>query len=105
MPILEYYACLAATNSTSDSFAGQTGSRQEIIDGGMCSQVACAFHIKYLYSRALVFTSESGTKSWCGSAAGMDTQRKSLLDGCDEDWEFSADLPEWNNYPRYRNKA
>ncbi|GFO00975.1 hypothetical protein PoB_002748000 [Plakobranchus ocellatus] len=30
----------------------------------------------------LVFTSESGTKSWCGSAASMNTQRKSLLDGC-----------------------
>ncbi|GFN82622.1 reverse transcriptase [Plakobranchus ocellatus] len=43
---------------------------------------------------ALVFTSEGGRKSWCGSAIGMDTQRKSLLDGCD-DKEFSADLPEW----------
>ncbi|GFN74305.1 reverse transcriptase [Plakobranchus ocellatus] len=26
------------------------------------------------------FTTEGGTKSFCGSAAGMDTQRKSLLD-------------------------
>ncbi|GFN78158.1 hypothetical protein PoB_000466400 [Plakobranchus ocellatus] len=43
-----------------------------------------------IWARALVFISEGGTKSWRGSAAGMDTQRKSLLGGCD-DWEFSAD--------------
>ncbi|GFN73600.1 reverse transcriptase [Plakobranchus ocellatus] len=42
-------------------------------------------------ARALVFTSEGGTKSWRGSAVSMDTQRKSLQDGCD-DYEFSADL-------------
>ncbi|GFN73808.1 reverse transcriptase [Plakobranchus ocellatus] len=32
-------------------------------------------------------------------AIGMDTQRKSLLDGCDN-WEFSANLPEWNKHPK-----
>ncbi|GFO20633.1 polyprotein [Plakobranchus ocellatus] len=42
-------------------------------------------------ARALVFTSEGGTKSRRGSATGMDTQRKSLQDRCD-DYEFSADL-------------
>ncbi|GFO14848.1 reverse transcriptase [Plakobranchus ocellatus] len=31
---------------------------------------------------ALEFTSEGGTKSWCGSVGSMDSQRKSLLDGC-----------------------
>ncbi|GFN76684.1 reverse transcriptase [Plakobranchus ocellatus] len=36
-------------------------------------------------------------QSWCGSGARMDTQRKSLLDGCD-DWDCSADLSEWNRY-------
>ncbi|GFO46892.1 reverse transcriptase [Plakobranchus ocellatus] len=50
-------------------------------------------------ARALVFTSESGTKSWCGSVAVMDKQRKSLLNACGG-WEFSADLPEWNRHPK-----
>ncbi|GFO45791.1 reverse transcriptase [Plakobranchus ocellatus] len=39
------------------------------------------------------------TKAWRGSAAGMDTQRKSLLDGSDE-LEFPADLSEWNRHPK-----
>ncbi|GFO35928.1 reverse transcriptase [Plakobranchus ocellatus] len=47
--------------------------------------------------KALVFTSDVGTKSWCGSAGGMDTQRKSFLDEFDE---FSADLPESNKHPK-----
>ncbi|GFO05072.1 craniofacial development protein 2-like protein [Plakobranchus ocellatus] len=38
-------------------------------------------------ARALAFTSEGGTKSWCGRAADIDTQRKSFLDECD-DWKF-----------------
>ncbi|GFO40387.1 reverse transcriptase [Plakobranchus ocellatus] len=50
-------------------------------------------------ARALVFTSEMGRKYSCGSAVGMDTQRKSLLDGCG-DWEFSANLPGWNKHPK-----
>ncbi|GFN76252.1 reverse transcriptase [Plakobranchus ocellatus] len=50
-------------------------------------------------ARALVFTSEDGKKSWYGTAAGMDTQRKSPLGGCD-DSEFSANLPEWNKHPK-----
>ncbi|GFN78023.1 reverse transcriptase [Plakobranchus ocellatus] len=50
-------------------------------------------------AKALVFTSEDGKNSWCGSAAGMDTQRKSLMNGCD-DWEYSADLPKWNRHPK-----
>ncbi|GFO24958.1 reverse transcriptase [Plakobranchus ocellatus] len=57
------------------------------------------FHAKGLpiqsKARALISTSEGGTKSWCESAASIDTQRKILLDGCD-DWEFSADLFNWN---------
>ncbi|GFO50042.1 reverse transcriptase [Plakobranchus ocellatus] len=43
----------------------------------------------------LVFTAEGGTKSWRRRSTGMDTQRESLLNGCD-DWEFSAHLSEWN---------
>ncbi|GFO14820.1 reverse transcriptase [Plakobranchus ocellatus] len=50
-------------------------------------------------TRALVLPSEGGTKSWCGSAAGMESQRKSLLDDCG-DLEFSADVSEWNKYPK-----
>ncbi|GFN94854.1 reverse transcriptase [Plakobranchus ocellatus] len=50
-------------------------------------------------ARSLVFTLEDGTKSWCGNAAGMDTQRKSLMDWCD-DWGYSADLPVWNKHPK-----
>ncbi|GFO45397.1 hypothetical protein PoB_007190200 [Plakobranchus ocellatus] len=47
-------------------------------------------------AKTLVFTSEGGAKSWCGSAASMDSQRKSLLDGCN-DWEFSAVSPKGTN--------
>ncbi|GFO46592.1 hypothetical protein PoB_007309700 [Plakobranchus ocellatus] len=44
-------------------------------------------------ARALVFPSFTYlTKSWCGSAAGMDTLRTSLLDGCD-DCEFFRQPP------------
>ncbi|GFN91762.1 reverse transcriptase [Plakobranchus ocellatus] len=50
-------------------------------------------------ARAIVFTSEGGTKSWYGSAASIDTHRTSLLINSD-DWEVSADLPEWNRHPK-----
>ncbi|GFO24886.1 reverse transcriptase [Plakobranchus ocellatus] len=50
-------------------------------------------------ARALVYKSEGGTKSLCGSATSMDTQRKSLLNDCD-DWAFSADRPECNRHPK-----
>ncbi|GFO19322.1 reverse transcriptase [Plakobranchus ocellatus] len=50
-------------------------------------------------AKALLFTSKGGTKSWCGSAVGMDTRKKSLLHGCD-DREFSANLPQWNKHPK-----
>ncbi|GFN91572.1 reverse transcriptase [Plakobranchus ocellatus] len=41
----------------------------------------------------------SGTKSWCGSVAGVDTERKSLLDGND-DWKFLANILGWNKHPK-----
>ncbi|GFO17665.1 reverse transcriptase [Plakobranchus ocellatus] len=50
-------------------------------------------------AKELVFTSEGGMRSWCGSASIMDTQRKRLLDGCD-DWEISANIPEWSRHPK-----
>ncbi|GFN92327.1 hypothetical protein PoB_001883300 [Plakobranchus ocellatus] len=61
-------------------------------------------NLKMKEPRAQVFTSEGGIKSWCGSAASMNTQRKSLLDGCVAS-EFSADLHEWNSHPRLWNEA
>ena len=48
---------------------------------------------------AVIFTTEGGAKSWHGRAVKSTNQRKCLLDGCD-DWEVSADLPEWDSYPR-----
>ncbi|GFO01317.1 reverse transcriptase [Plakobranchus ocellatus] len=44
-------------------------------------------------ARALVYTLAGGAKFWCESATGMDTQRKTLMDGC-YDREFSADFSE-----------
>ena len=47
---------------------------------------------------ALVFKTEGGTKSWHGKPIKTTNQRRCLLDGCD-DWEVSADLPEWESHP------
>ena len=47
---------------------------------------------------AVIFTTEGGAKSWHGTAVKSTNQRKYLLDGCD-DWELSADLPEWDSHP------
>ena len=45
------------------------------------------------------FTTEGGAKSWHGTTVKSTNQRKCLLDGCD-DWEVSADLPEWDSHPK-----
>ena len=47
---------------------------------------------------AVIFTTEGGAYSWHGTAIKSTNQRKYLLDGCD-DWEVSADLPEWDSHP------
>ena len=47
---------------------------------------------------AVIFTTEGGAKSWHGTAVKSTNQRTCLLDGCD-DWEVSADLPEWDSHP------
>ena len=47
---------------------------------------------------AVLFTTEGEAKSWHGTAVKSTNQRKCLLDGCD-DWEVSADLPEWDSHP------
>ena len=47
---------------------------------------------------AVIFTIEGGAKSWHGTAVKSTNQMKCLLDGCD-DWEVSADLPEWDSHP------
>ncbi|GFR58672.1 reverse transcriptase [Elysia marginata] len=44
------------------------------------------------------FTTKGGGRKWCGRSNTVSTQRKELLDGCD-DWEISADLPEWDKHP------
>ncbi|GFS21990.1 polyprotein [Elysia marginata] len=45
-----------------------------------------------------IFTTEGEAKKWCGRSNTASIQRKGLLDGCD-DWEISADLPEWYKQP------
>ena len=47
---------------------------------------------------AVIFTTDGGAKSWHGTAVKSTNQAKCLLDGCD-DWEVSADLPEWDSNP------
>ncbi|KAK3764243.1 hypothetical protein RRG08_023708 [Elysia crispata] len=49
-------------------------------------------------TNALIFTTEGGAKSWHGLPVRTTSQIKCLLDGCD-DWDVSADLPEWDNHP------
>ncbi|KAK3766631.1 hypothetical protein RRG08_042410 [Elysia crispata] len=52
-------------------------------------------------TNALIFTTEGGAKSWHGRPVRTTNQIKCLLDGCD-DWDVSADLPEWDSHPRLR---
>ncbi|KAK3744418.1 hypothetical protein RRG08_000851 [Elysia crispata] len=49
-------------------------------------------------TNALIFTTEGGAKSWHGRPVRTTNQIKCLLGGCD-DWEVSADLPEWDSHP------
>ena len=46
---------------------------------------------------AVIFTSEGCPRSWHGMAVKSTNQRKCPLDGCD-DWEVSADFPEWDSH-------
>ena len=49
-------------------------------------------------TKALIFTTEGGAKSWHGRPVRTTNQIKCLLDGCD-DWDVSTDLPEWDSHP------
>ena len=48
-------------------------------------------------TNALIFTTVGGAKSWHGRPVRTTNQIKCLLDGCD-DWDVSADLPEWGSH-------
>ena len=48
-------------------------------------------------TNVLIFTTEGDTKLWQGRSVKTTNQRKCLLTGCD-DWEVSADLPEWDRH-------
>ncbi|KAK3769286.1 hypothetical protein RRG08_026830 [Elysia crispata] len=49
-------------------------------------------------TNALIFTTEGGTKSWHGRPVRTTNQIKCLLHACD-DWDVSANLPEFDNHP------
>ena len=49
-------------------------------------------------TNALIFTTEGGAKSWHGTPVRTTNPIKCLLEGCD-DWDVSADLPEWDSHP------
>ena len=49
-------------------------------------------------TNALIFTTEGGAKTWHGRPVRTTNQIKCLLDGCD-DWDVSADLPQWDSHP------
>ncbi|KAK3767773.1 hypothetical protein RRG08_044906 [Elysia crispata] len=49
-------------------------------------------------TNALIFTTEGGAKSWHRRPVRKTNQIKGLLDGCDN-WDVSADLPEWDSHP------
>ena len=58
---------------------------------------------KHPEADAVIFTTKGGAKSWHGRAVKSTNQRKCLLDGCD-DWEVSADVPEWDSYSQYNQR-
>ncbi|KAK3706431.1 hypothetical protein RRG08_047999 [Elysia crispata] len=49
-------------------------------------------------TNALIFPTEGGAKSWHGRPMRTTNQIKCLLDGSD-DYDVSADLPEWDSHP------
>ena len=49
-------------------------------------------------TNALIFSTEGGAKTWHGRPLRTTNQTKYLLYGCD-DWDVSADLPEWDSHP------
>ncbi|GFO18874.1 reverse transcriptase [Plakobranchus ocellatus] len=88
-------------NSDNDSEGGGMMMPMKMIMGIMMMIMMEVVMMKTIMmeTRALAFTSDGGTKSWCESATSMNIQRKSLLDGCD-DWAFSADFPKWNKHSK-----
>ena len=52
-------------------------------------------------TNVLIFTTEGGTKSWHVRLVMTTNQRKCLLDGCD-DWDVSADPPQWHSHHSIR---
>ena len=50
------------------------------------------------FKSAFILTTKGSAKSWHGIPMRIINQIKCLLDGCD-DWDVSADLPEWDSHP------
>ncbi|GFN97036.1 reverse transcriptase [Plakobranchus ocellatus] len=106
-PIYAYHKALVAISSIRDQLLNCRIRRRQRIQlhkkvarNSSWARILLRLSLKLIVATIIVSTLECGRKSWYGSAAGMDSQRKSLLDWRD-DWEFSVDLYEWSKHPKF----